>query len=493
MYHTPKITKLIEGLQMKKTFFIIIITIILAIPAASLSMAEPLLLKSFSIIGRKAEPFKPNKKGFLVVVKLPYERDLKGLVADFETAEGVTLTVKGVIQESGVTANNFYPLVEYVADNGEGFKESYFVRVKIKPEFKMVIGGSFHPSYDAQYTMLNLGADGNLMVGGKFDRLTFGTEVSNNFFLFNGTYNNLDLSGYWNVLRGTVNFEVLVNRYLAFKWGIGSSWMYSVFQYNEITLYERNQPSFAAFLNAVIYPWKFLELEIVNRFDLFIELNRGNPFTTLDNFYPYYQGGVRVSLVQLVSWLKIYIEVSGLYTYYKTDVVNNSGAMLVINTGVSFNLQFPKLIGQYREKNARPDQAEKVEANEEDQFVETAQSLKKLEEAPLGEVINFWEIKFKKDSIELEEGSLQILDEIARFMGGYKGITISIQTYSEIKDDPLASLNQSIERARTIKYYLLERGIDEKQLKIPAQATILSADEKASLRGSIVKITVIKK
>lgn len=476
---------------MKRLFFITLITLFLSLQVAG-AAERVFLLKTFSINGTEAEPFKRTKRGVSVVVKLPYERELKGLVADFTTAEGVTVTVKEAVQESGVSANNFYPLVEYVADDGEGFKESYFVRVKFKPEFRMEIGAGFHPSYDAQYTMLNLGVDGNIMVGAKFDRLTLGLEAFNSFFLFNGTYNNLDLSGYWNVLRGTFNFEVQANRYIGLKWGVGSSWLYSIFKYNEIVLYERNSPSFTAILSLFIYPWKFLELEILNRFDLFIELNRGNPFTTLDNFYPYYQGGLRISLVQLISWLKIYVEISGLYTYYKTEVVNNSGAVLVINAGVSFDLQFPQLIGQYREKHARPEKAEVVEKNKKDQFEETDKSLKKLQDAESGETINFWEIRFVRDSIELEEESKLILNNIAQYLKSNPNRVITVQTYSQIQDDPLASLTQSIERARTIKYYLKELGIDEKQIKIPAQATILSADEKASLRGSIVKITIVK-
>lgn len=66
--------------------------------------------------------------GTEILIKLPAETDLTELVARFTTTENDTVKIQNVIQESGVTANDFTNAVEYLVTEGDA-NEIYTVTV----------------------------------------------------------------------------------------------------------------------------------------------------------------------------------------------------------------------------------------------------------------------------------------------------------------------------------------------------------------------------
>ena len=68
-------------------------------------------------------------------VPLPYNSDVTSLIATFEAIDKTTVTVKGVVQESGVTANDFSRTLNYLVTAENGWTEiTYEVRVNVLQE-----------------------------------------------------------------------------------------------------------------------------------------------------------------------------------------------------------------------------------------------------------------------------------------------------------------------------------------------------------------------
>lgn len=68
-------------------------------------------------------------------VPLPYNSDVTSLIATFKAIDKTTVTVKGVMQESGVTVNDFSRTINYVVTAENGWTEiTYEVKVKVSQE-----------------------------------------------------------------------------------------------------------------------------------------------------------------------------------------------------------------------------------------------------------------------------------------------------------------------------------------------------------------------
>ena len=80
-----------------------------------------------------------------IALKVPAGTDLSALVAVF-VSTGARVTVAGLDQESGRTANDFSGPVEYVVEDQDGSRASYVVHVTVRPplgEGKEITGFSF--------------------------------------------------------------------------------------------------------------------------------------------------------------------------------------------------------------------------------------------------------------------------------------------------------------------------------------------------------------
>ncbi|MFP4442304.1 MAG: hypothetical protein ACLFST_04225 [Spirochaetia bacterium] len=68
-----------------------------------------------------------------ILVTVPYGTDLTALVAAFTAASGAAVTVDGIVQESGVTANDFTDPVTYTVTAEDGTTREYTAAVTIAP------------------------------------------------------------------------------------------------------------------------------------------------------------------------------------------------------------------------------------------------------------------------------------------------------------------------------------------------------------------------
>ncbi len=74
-----------------------------------------------------------TRKSTGILVTVPYGTDLTALVAAFTAAYGASVTVDGVVQESGVTANDFTDPVTYTVTAEDGSIRYYTVTVVFDP------------------------------------------------------------------------------------------------------------------------------------------------------------------------------------------------------------------------------------------------------------------------------------------------------------------------------------------------------------------------
>jgi hypothetical protein len=108
-----------------------------------------------------------------ITLTVPYGTDVSNLVATFTTSEGAAVTVGNVVQESGVTPNDFSRPVEYVITAQDGVtKKTYTISVVIAPNTECEITEMKFSSFDSE--MIGMIADNNITL-----TVPYGTDISN--------------------------------------------------------------------------------------------------------------------------------------------------------------------------------------------------------------------------------------------------------------------------------------------------------------------------
>ncbi len=123
---------------MKKSFFLPAkrLTVLLAVILAGFATNGSLLAQSsekelltFSFASIQGATGTINQTTYQVAVTVPFSTNLTNLVATFTTSAGATVTVGGVSQVSGVTANNFSGTVQYLVTAANLSSRIYYVTV----------------------------------------------------------------------------------------------------------------------------------------------------------------------------------------------------------------------------------------------------------------------------------------------------------------------------------------------------------------------------
>jgi len=213
-----------------------------------------------------------------------------------------------------------------------------------------------------------------------------------------------------------------------------------------------------------------------------MDVDNGNPFTRIENFYPYYMGGIRINFVNFINWFGVFFEVSGLYSYYKKNDFDTTTGILIFNTGINIDLQFPSLI-----KNAQLKLKNKME---KERKLIPKYGIDALKNAKADDMIDFPDILFKKDSLELTEQSYIDLSNIADLLKERKSMEISIKIFSKKGNDPILILSLSMQKAKLIKDQLVKMGVEENRIYIPSEVFIFPNDRE--LKDFLVRIVLIK-
>lgn len=139
-----------------------------------------------------------------IAIKVPYQTEVTGLIAVF-TAPGTDVTVGGVAQESGITANDFTNPVIYSVTAADGSSTDYTVTVTVRalPDAEWVQRYGTNPS-DADWeqpTAMVVDEAGNVYVAGGGNDATSAQSY-----------------GYITIKYDTDGNQLWVNRYATWDW-----------------------------------------------------------------------------------------------------------------------------------------------------------------------------------------------------------------------------------------------------------------------------------
>jgi hypothetical protein len=142
-------------------------------------------ITAFSFQGYGQNPGVIDEIAGMIRVKLPFGSTDNSLIAEFTTT-GASVIVEEIEQESGITANDFSNLVEYLVTAEDGSTKIYIVIVRVPYDWTWISG---HYRFTAQergrYGTKGIGDANN--VPGARTKSTGWMDSNNNLWLFGGT------------------------------------------------------------------------------------------------------------------------------------------------------------------------------------------------------------------------------------------------------------------------------------------------------------------
>jgi outer membrane protein OmpA-like peptidoglycan-associated protein len=374
------------------------------------------------------------------------------------------------------------------------------VKNKHYPSFRLIIDARVEPVY---YEFLNqiflFGIGGNLSFGIQYKQFTFALEGADRYFSLNGYQPGNTFNGAFNIVNAYLAFYAEPVWFFEVSTGLGAGWYRSAVDYNQLGIIAMNQISGAAYLNFQFrFPFKYISLEQINRFDLFFDIEKPEPV-----MMPFYYGGIRLNFKPYYNWINLYIEAGGIPWYYKTELNDIQTGLLVWSAGIKFDMIFPDLPKRlkadyegYRKNHDRTSDTVKVvkktkEQLEYDQKVADADAIMtRIINSKKGDIILLPNIFFDDANLLLGEDYKILLNKFAAYLIE-NPTTVAIGGYSTYQGDPNSEIATSKKRATSIKDYLIAQGVSKDQLKILASGRVYSKDTPA--KDQMIELKIIKR
>lgn len=323
---------------------------------------------------------------------------------------------------------------------------------KIKPEFRLIVDFFLFPYYyEFQNKMYGTSINGSIICGVRFNQFTLGAEINEHYVTLTEYSLDHEYKGAWNILRGTIDGYYEPVNWFELKFALGGAWYKSAFESDEVTdtdIFGMNTGGISFVLDGIFRPWKYIQLRLMNRLDLFFYQG---------SVSPYYTGMIRCDFHPYVQWLNLSTGI-GVMTWITNNLpVNENTAILVWELGISIDIT-PVRLAKKKETKV---EEKKIEKNEE----KTDEKIKEFEKAKEGDVITFDNIIFYADSEKIKEESHPVLDKIAKVLKERPEICIEIRGYTNNVNKPKEELELSKKRAEVVMKYLIDNGIDSKRMK----------------------------
>ncbi len=308
--------------------------------------------------------------------------------------------------------------------------------------------------YESQNKLYGTSLNGAIMGGVKLNNMTFGTEITENYFSLNETDFKTGHKGAWNILRGSLDYYIAPISWLELKAGIGASWIASAFSENSIGTIGRHEPGLS-FLFDIRYktPWKYMDVKLINLMDIFF---------TESYIHPSYYGAVRVIFHPYYNFLDIYMETGVLVWIYEGQPVEVKTAMFTWSVGISldmvpgkgFSTQYERII-----KFKGPTKTAVIEEKKNE-----ISEIEKFKAAQKGEKVEFNNIIFLPNTSSIKEESFSVLSQIANILIERKEINIEIYGHTNDIGKPDKEYNLSVKRSEKVKEFLVNKGVDPKRI-----------------------------
>jgi outer membrane protein OmpA-like peptidoglycan-associated protein len=353
-------------------------------------------------------------------------------------------------------------------------------------EGEFVINGTLHGIplvFEPEYNILGIDLGTAWQCGYVTNSYMIGLGASFDYTMYDNQAEEENLNGTWLHTRILLEQEYTITPNIKTHWAAGGIWLNNTITYgaSETEITDYYGLSFTLDLQFRL-PVRFLLLEILNRIDLLYSLDDEFVFT---HMAPHYYGGIRLYLDFNIPWFHLYLEAQGHYWNYRgTGYTINTG---IVRGGLGCYLKIPPFT--LKKKNTPEDSeyeiintpmTDKHEGNDPSENEILAEEEKLDPEVVLlknisrGDMAKFHSILFVRYSEELLEVSYSILDQIIIVLQDRQHLSISISAYAEYQENPEKEFKLYTSRAKQIKDYLVEGGIEEKRLKVSSIGQIVT-------------------
>lgn len=334
---------------------------------------------------------------------------------------------------------------------------------------------------------------GNMDIGFNYNNFLLLFETNQLHYKYNEIKNN-NLSGYFNILNFSIKFGYILSKNFILKFGAGFGWERVDFLYkNENILFDYFSP-LLGFDSVIFFNNRYINFEIINFLNIFIQNNRVSPF---------YNTIFRINIYPYVNFFHFFIDNGIMVKIYKNGDFTLNSLIFLWSVGIKFDLKFPEMIKKKKVEQiplSNKNDYQEVEQIEEYYNKEIIEEkiiiserdifLAKFYKSKENDIINI-NILFNKDNSITDKNSLQLLDWLIEFLKEDSKLTIAIGAYAEFTGNPNSDIEKSKIRANVIKNYLVKNGIKNERLKIFASGRIY--DENIKDNEKFIDIKILKK
>jgi len=423
--------------------------------------------------------------------------------------------------------------------------------------FKFIGDFNGYPySYESVYNNHSSGLNGRVAFGVKYREFAWTLSMYEHYFSIGiVNYTDSNLYGAQNIFRWTFDFYYQPLTWFEFEAGIGASLLSSSVVYNKFDNILANDAGLSFVLNnKFILPIKYLDLQIINRLDIFINTR---------NVSPQYYGGVRAITHPYLQWIDLYLE-TGVYPYhFESDAVTFTSPIFYFGVGVEISIESKKVADEFETiklkfvknrsqnindsttdivRNVKPlnendiinkidetikkcvnkideDLDEIVDLVEENDGIEDVEKIEDVDEAKVvdedeeldntknpkekeveeryldnkgSDTINFDNIIFYANMDKIKKEFYPILDKIVEKLISEKNTFVKIDGYTNSTGKPKEELELSLKRALKVAEYLNKKNIGYERIRVSGNGGIVLDKNSNAESNRKVEIKILK-
>lgn len=348
-------------------------------------------------------------------------------------------------------------------------------------------------SYEGKSSGLFNTVNGGVTFGTVVKEFTFNGVISDSYFNINSVSNKAVFVGGDNTLSVLFGFFYMPVNWFELKSYTGIAWQGTSYNFDSMGVINKYKLGPAFQIDAVFNIKKaYTSIALINKLSILSQFNTGeNDYKASDKVVPVFYGGVRFSFYPYIDWGTVFLEFGTQYWRYTSYPVSFDTVRFECSLGTSFDLKFPSKeinIIKLTSATVKPEKVKKVKKEDK--------RIAQLKKAEKGQSLNFSDIYFMPDSVEIKEESFAILDEIVGALKERPDLVIEVRGHTNSTGNKNSELTLSVNRAAKIVDYFVLRGIDHKNLRSSgagSEELLVNTIEELNRRVELKVIDVISK
>lgn len=341
---------------------------------------------------------------------------------------------------------------------------------------EMLINGNIRACplfYEPNHNIVGIDFGTSWRIGYHINAYTIGLKTTFDYTLYDTMDAPETIQGTWLHTRVLFNQEYDITPGFAVKWAAGFIWFNNSIKNGTADTRITDFYGISLDFDLAFFLIKnFLVCEIINRVDLLYAFNSDFRLITMA---PHYYGGLRFYVDFGIKWFQVYLEAKGQYWNYRDSL--NKISTGIASGGVGFCFYLPP-IKTNKSTSTAADPGLLNKDNNDSNVIEEKEKLdpvvEKLKTVTAGERVQFHNILFVKYSDEFLPVSYPVLDQITSVLKQRQGIAFTISAYAEYQENPATEFKLYTNRAKKIKEYLIQGGIEENRLKVSSIGQIVT-------------------